>query len=70
MILVVRRLFFSFVIFFMISLGFLTLCSTANLHEVVIWLFPKVIGVTDKFHRVSTPEINVRNIAGPSCSKG
>lgn len=54
----------------MISLGFLTLCSTANLHKVVIWPFPKVIGVTYKFHRVSTPEINVRNIAGPSCSKG
>lgn len=68
MVLVVRRLFF--VIFFMLSLGFLTLYSTANLHEAVIWPFPKAIGVTDKFHRVSTPEINVRNIAGPSCSKG
>ena len=68
MILVVRRLFF--VIFFMLSLGCLTLYSTANLHKAVIWPFPKVTGVTDKFHRVSTPENHVRNIAGPSCSKG
>ena len=54
----------------MISLGFLTLCSTANLHKVVIWPFPKVIGVTYKFHREINVRKYLRNIAGPSCSKG